>query len=117
MLTYEVIVDDDGLSHEAKTSVQQQFNAKDEELATRTTDLATETKRHNEAIQMICDMKEEARVSAKQVQTLRDDIKKIDGVMKERVTYSERQREEDRRMIAEMKKMQKALETRLAGNT
>jgi hypothetical protein len=116
LLTYGVIVDD-GLSPEAKTSVQQQFSAKDEELATRTTELAAETKRHNEAIQIICDMKEEAWVSSEQVRTLRDDIKKIDGVMKERVTYSERQREEDRQMIAEMKRMQKALETRLAEST
>jgi predicted subunit of tRNA(5-methylaminomethyl-2-thiouridylate) methyltransferase len=117
LLIYGVIVPDDGPSPEAKTSMQQQFSAKDDELATRTTELAAETKRHNEAIQIIFDMKEEARVSAEQVRTLHDDIKKIDGVMKERVTYSERQREEDRQMIAEMRKMQKALQTRLAENT
>jgi hypothetical protein len=59
-------------------------------------------------------MKEEARVLAEQILVLRDDMKRIDAVMKDRATDAERQREEDRQMIVDMKKMQMALETRLA---
>jgi hypothetical protein len=95
------------------TSVRQQLGAKDEELTVRTTELAAESKRHNEAMQIISDMKEEARLSAEQVCALRDDIKRLDIVIKDRATSAERQREEDRQIIADMKKMQKVLETRI----
>ena len=76
--------------------------------------MAAETKRHNEAMQIISDMKNEARVSAEQVRTLRDDMTRMDDVMKERVTCAERQREEDRQMISDVKNMQQTLEARLA---
>jgi Zn-dependent peptidase ImmA (M78 family) len=97
--------------------IRQRLNAKDEELMARNTELTAETKRHNEALQIISDMKEEARVSAEQVRTLRDEMKRIDGVMKDRVTWAERQRDEDRQMISDIKKMQQTLETRLMANS
>ena len=106
-------VADDGSSSETMTSVQQRLDAKDEELTVRTTELAAESKRHNEAMQIISDMKEEARLSAEQVWALRDDIKRIDDLLKEKATHAERQREDDRQIIADMKKMQKALEARI----
>jgi len=56
------------------------------------------------------DMKNEAPASAEEVRTLRDDMRRINSAMKKRVTYSEQHREEDRQMISDMKKMQKALE-------
>ena len=64
-------------------------------------------------MQIIFDMKEEARLSAEQVRALRDDMKRVDDVIKEKAMHAERQREEDRQIIADMKKMQKVLETRI----
>jgi hypothetical protein len=72
--------------------------------------LAAESKLHNEAMQIISDMKEEARLSAEQVRALRDDIQRIDDVMKEKAMHAGRQ---DRQILTDMKKMQKALEARL----
>jgi len=89
------------------TSVRQRLDAKDEELTVRTTELAAESKRHNE---IVSDMKEEARLSAEQVRVLRDNI---DDMMKEKATHAERQHDEDKQIIADMKKMQKTLEARL----
>lgn len=95
-------------------SVRQQLSAKDEELTVRTTELAAESKRRDEAMQMISDMKDEARLSAEEVRALRDDLKRLDDVTKERATYIERQRQEDRQIIVDMKTMQKTLEARFA---
>jgi len=97
--------------------IRQRLNAKDEELTVRNTELTAETKRHNEALQIISDMKEEARVSAEQIRTVRDEMKRIDGVMKDRVTCAERQCDEDRQMISDIKRMQQTLETRLTANS
>ena len=65
-------------------------------------------------MQIISGMKNEARVSAEEVRTLRDAMKRIDIAMKERATCAEWHREEDRQMISDMKEMQEALEARLA---
>ena len=98
-------------------SIQQQLSAKDEELAVRTTELTAQTKRHNDAMQVISRMKEEARLSTEHFRTLRDDMKRLDRFIKERLTCADRQREEDRQVISDMKKMQKALEARLVDKT
>jgi len=107
---------DDESSPDNITAIRQQLNVKDEELTVRTMELTAEMKRHNKAMQIISDKYEnEARASAEEVRTLRDDMKRIDSAMKERVTYSERHRDE-RQIISDMKMMQKALEARLVEN-